>query len=227
MLLALHSQAGKLASAAGAAPEVPASLPLPANLFIVGTVNVDETTYMFSPKVLDRANVIEFRPTADQLTDFLDDPGRLNLHALQDDATGRGLAAGHGAAFVTQAGADVDLAALGDTDVPLLKQALLAVFDLLHKHGAEFGFRSAHEMVRFVVLHKALSGPGWTLAKALDAQVLQKLLPRLHGSARKLDPVLSDLLAFALLHSLPDTVDKLQPMQRRLQSEGFASFAEA
>ena len=57
--------------------------------------------------------------------------------------------------------------------------------------------------------------------------MLQKLLPRLHGSARKLDPVLSDLLAFALLHSLPDAADKLQRMQRRLQSEGFASFAEA
>ena len=36
------------------------SLTLPNNLFIIGTVNVDETTYMFSPKVLDRANTIEF-----------------------------------------------------------------------------------------------------------------------------------------------------------------------
>lgn len=35
------------------------SLKYPKNLFIVGTVNIDETTYMFSPKVLDRANVIE------------------------------------------------------------------------------------------------------------------------------------------------------------------------
>ena len=35
-------------------------LTLPDNLFIIGTVNVDETTYMFSPKVLDRANTIEF-----------------------------------------------------------------------------------------------------------------------------------------------------------------------
>ena len=34
---------------------------LPDNLFVIGTVNVDETTYMFSPKVLDRANVIEFK----------------------------------------------------------------------------------------------------------------------------------------------------------------------
>lgn len=29
------------------------------NIKIIGTVNVDESTYMFSPKVLDRANVIE------------------------------------------------------------------------------------------------------------------------------------------------------------------------
>ena len=36
------------------------TLKLPDNLFIIGTVNVDETTYMFSPKVLDRANTIEF-----------------------------------------------------------------------------------------------------------------------------------------------------------------------
>ena len=36
-------------------------LALPENLFIIGTVNVDETTYMFSPKVLDRAHVIEMK----------------------------------------------------------------------------------------------------------------------------------------------------------------------
>jgi hypothetical protein len=37
-------------------------LPLPANVFVVGTVNVDETTYMFSPKVLDRSFVRELMP---------------------------------------------------------------------------------------------------------------------------------------------------------------------
>ena len=37
-------------------------LPLPRNLIVVvGTVNVDETTYLFSPKVLDRAFTFEFR----------------------------------------------------------------------------------------------------------------------------------------------------------------------
>lgn len=39
--------------------DVPASLVWPENLYITGTVNVDETTRTFSPKVLDRANVID------------------------------------------------------------------------------------------------------------------------------------------------------------------------
>jgi energy-coupling factor transporter ATP-binding protein EcfA2 len=37
------------------------NLPLPPNLYIIGTVNIDETTYMFSPKVLDRAFTLGFR----------------------------------------------------------------------------------------------------------------------------------------------------------------------
>jgi 5-methylcytosine-specific restriction endonuclease McrBC GTP-binding regulatory subunit McrB len=37
------------------------NLPLPPNLYIIGTVNIDETTYIFSPKVLDRAFTLEFR----------------------------------------------------------------------------------------------------------------------------------------------------------------------
>ncbi len=39
---------------------VPSRLHIPSNLFVSGTVNVDETTYAFSDKVLDRANSIEF-----------------------------------------------------------------------------------------------------------------------------------------------------------------------
>ncbi|MDE1912703.1 hypothetical protein HX807_06000 [Pseudomonas sp. D8002] len=39
---------------------IPASLDYPANLFIIGTVNMDETTHGLSDKVLDRACVIEF-----------------------------------------------------------------------------------------------------------------------------------------------------------------------
>jgi 5-methylcytosine-specific restriction endonuclease McrBC GTP-binding regulatory subunit McrB len=39
---------------------IPPRIGYPANLTIIGTVNVDETTFSFSPKVLDRAFVVEF-----------------------------------------------------------------------------------------------------------------------------------------------------------------------
>ena len=39
---------------------IPSRVRVPKNLYFTGTVNIDETTYMFSPKVLDRANTIEF-----------------------------------------------------------------------------------------------------------------------------------------------------------------------
>jgi energy-coupling factor transporter ATP-binding protein EcfA2 len=42
----------------------PATLQIPSNLVLFGTVNVDETTQMFSPKFLDRAYVLRFRPAS-------------------------------------------------------------------------------------------------------------------------------------------------------------------
>jgi hypothetical protein len=222
--LALHGHPGELAGDGNGALRVPGRLPLPRNLFIIGTVNVDETTYTFSPKVLDRANVIEFRATREQLDAFLDEPIRLNLAALQDDQ-GRGLGAAVGPALVTTATTDHDSEALGD-DKAAFKAALLDAFDLLADMGAEFGFRSAMEMARFAAIHKALGGDGWRWIDALDAQVLQKLLPRLHGSARKLEPVLEALHTFCTRHGLSDSLEKIERMQKRLRADGFASFAE-
>lgn len=40
--------------------DVPARIPYPGNLVLIGTVNMDETTHGLSDKVLDRASVIEF-----------------------------------------------------------------------------------------------------------------------------------------------------------------------
>jgi 5-methylcytosine-specific restriction protein B len=226
--IALHAHSAPLPAAlpesSGSSGEVPPSIKLPRNVFIIGTVNVDETTYTFSPKVLDRANVIEFRATKSQLSAFLDDPARLRLGELVAEGCGKGSA--FGPALVAQAADDADIAGLEDADADALKSALLEAFELLAAVGAEFGFRSAHEMVRFVLLHKALSGAQWQLAQALDAQVLQKLLPRLHGSARKLEPVLEALATFCTKHALSASQEKIGRMQKRLQTDGFASFAE-
>ena len=55
--LQLHSNSIPLEGTTGTS--IRAELPLPANLFIIGTINVDETTNPVSDKVLDRASVID------------------------------------------------------------------------------------------------------------------------------------------------------------------------
>ncbi|MBC3453095.1 hypothetical protein HU745_18715 [Pseudomonas mosselii] len=55
--LQLHSNGVPLEGTTGAS--VRAEIPLPSNLFIIGTINIDETTNPVSEKVLDRASVID------------------------------------------------------------------------------------------------------------------------------------------------------------------------
>jgi hypothetical protein len=56
----LHSNGVPLEGTTGTS--IPASLPLPVNLYVTGTINVDETTNPVSDKVLDRAIVIDMSP---------------------------------------------------------------------------------------------------------------------------------------------------------------------
>lgn len=160
-------------------------LHLPPNLFIIGTVNVDETTYMFSPKVLDRANVIEFRIPREELVAFLSAPHSPRM----DELNGHG--SGFGAAFVVEAGNSVSAPAA--VRAPFEAEALL-FFDLLRDHSAEFGFRVANEAARFLHFYRLLGGHAedsvdWFDA-AMDAIIVQKLLPKLHGSRPKLEGLL-------------------------------------
>lgn len=165
---------------------VPRKLRLPENLFFVGTVNVDETTYMFSPKVLDRANVIEFRLEPDGLQSFLSSPKAPRLEELD----GKGAAFGSGF---------VEAAADKGREVPSAvkdsyEQEMLLFFNLLREHNAEFGYRTSYESARFIHFYNQLGGypdgnVDW-FNSAMDAVVVQKFLPKLHGSRSKLEGLL-------------------------------------
>lgn len=204
---------------------VPPSVTLPANLFIVGTVNVDETTYMFSPKVLDRANVLEFRVGKKAMAEFLEDPRPVRMESLQ----GRGK--DFGERFVAEASRHHDLSELVDDGEEKingsLKEALMKVFDALSEVGAEFGYRSAMEIARFICCYHGVSGEKWEFEKALDAQISQKMLPRLHGSTAKLTPVLEALMQICEERNCGVSVEKIERMQQQLKLHGFTSFAEA
>ncbi|MDB5003892.1 MAG: hypothetical protein JWQ34_2117 [Mucilaginibacter sp.] len=162
---------------------VPGRLILPPNLFIIGTINVDETTYQFSPKVLDRANVIEFRVSSLQMKDFLEGKITPSFEGI----TGKGR--GYAELFIKEANYTPDLP---EDDRLLLAEDLMLFYDLLALNGAEFGFRTSKEISKFLGFYKRLDG-NWLFASALDAQIVQKVLPKIHGSQRKVEPLLRGL----------------------------------
>lgn len=226
-LLSAIESGEQIALHAGVDPvdDVPPRIELPRNLFIVGTVNVDETTYMFSPKVLDRANVIEFRTSKEEILAFLDTPRSPDLSLLESKG------APYAKLFIDAAAMRPRLqdlpAHVGDgTEIQQhLSAALGGLFDVLVQIGAEFGYRTVNEIARFTFFHALLAGKGWQLKDALDAQLVQKLMPKLHGSERRLRPVLDALSSFAKERQLELGTAKVERMLERLR-DGFATFLD-
>lgn len=214
----------------------PSSILLPKNLFIIGTVNIDETTYMFSPKVLDRASVIEFRVTFDEMESYLNGYKALDLNSLNSKG------AEMGSDFISLAGTSIE----GNVD--FMTNNLLEFFDVLKKGGAEFGYRSASEILKYAYIIKKL-GVSWNDDEIFDTAIMQKLLPKVHGSRRKLEPHLKLMAELCLKENAlfdemvkqfeadrtidytqvkyPVSFEKIMRMYRNLLSNGFTSYAEA
>lgn len=192
-------------------------LPLPRNLFVVGTVNVDETTYMFSPKVLDRAFTFEFRVNADELDAELQRPV----------AASAGTAA-RVRAFASLAERDdwqqVHPHPARDAIVSSLREAHV----ILARANQEFGHRTLYEVLRFcAIFAETGDADGDT---ALDLAMIQKVLPKVHGSRRRIEPVLVELAALAQGSGpqprLPVTYHKIGRMIESIRANQFVSFAE-
>jgi len=82
-----------------------------------------------------------------------------------------------------------------DKNLKPVADDLKLFFSELKKSGAEFGFRTAGEIGRLMYMLKELGETGDTL---LDIAIMQKLLPKLHGSRNKLTKVLPILGGFCL-----------------------------
>ena len=224
----LHTNSGSING-------IPQYISISSNIFIIGTVNIDETTYMFSPKVLDRAHVLEFTVTSDMMESFLDNPTKINM----DDLTNNGFRYSNNF---------MELYRKNYKDIHLkeeIKQELLSFFNELSKIGAEYGFRTASDIFRYIEILKQLN-EDISDEQCIDYAIVQKLLPKLHGSRKKLQPVLKTLGNMCLKNNLsfieyvsekpndleekikyPISLTKLERMYNRLISNGFTSFAEA
>jgi 5-methylcytosine-specific restriction protein B len=202
-LINLHSEGDEetlLSLVAGGEPVVPRRLPFPKNVFVIGTVNVDETTYMFSPKVLDRANVIEFRTGKTQIGQFLSDGG-----SVVSEITLGGESEQRGFLQLAKAVRSGTVEPLDAGATRSIGEALAAVFDIMADARLEFGFRTIKEIISYHAADHALSAnkTEWKWEPIFDLQLLQKVLPKLHGSKRRLEALLLRLASFCETGTVP------------------------
>lgn len=191
---------------------------LPPNLLVVGTVNIDETTYQFSPKVLDRAFTFDFRVATDELGKATKRPSAVAPASFAQLAAFRDVL--------------LDETWHLESPAPRLAEIVEQLTDLherLSEIGFEFGHRTFYEATRFAA---TLADVGIADSdQAIDWILMTKVLPRIHGSRRQLEPFLTDLVALAQGTEsekpvMPRTARKAARMLDLVRANQFVSFAE-
>lgn len=197
---------------------------IPQNLIVVGTVNMDETTFSFSRKVLDRAMTIEMNEVnlAGGLTQKHETIGKLNY----DDLVGTNVE-----------GVDVyaDYQAVCDKAIEYLK----SINDVLEGTPFKVAYRTRNEFLLYVVnnlpYHKDEAGNELSeedvVARALDEITSMKVLSRIEGDDQKvsqelldgLKQVVSDMLPNDAMREASVSLAKLREMNKRREA-GFTSF---
>ena len=197
----------------------PRELHLPPNLYMIGTVNVDETTRAFSPKVLDRAFTLELTEADFDAYPLIPDENPVTLNAggrqtLLNNFT-------FGGCFVR-----IDKQAIAEyvTDHPEVRERLKTLNEQLRPYGLHFGYRVFDEIVAFLIaaqhnhLYDGLGG----VTAALDAAVLMKVLPKFHGSRSKLEAPLKAVLAWCVDPDAPAWASVEKELREVEQSEDVA-----
>ncbi len=208
------------------------ALYIPENLYFVGTVNMDETTYPFSKKVLDRANTIEFSEV--ELIPAFD------IEMVEIDST----------EVSNNFLKTKYLTLINDIDdsqrsfVIKVCTELQEINEILRKANAHIGYRVRDEIVFYM-----LNNDEYNLMKyekAFDFEVIQKILPRIQGSTSGIRDLLiemfkkcaGDYSAFSRdqiwmqmkdylnnkVPVYPKSAEKICYMMRRFEEDGFTSY---
>lgn len=159
---------------------------IPENLYLIGTVNMDETTFPFSKKVLDRANTIEFS-YVDLVPDFEEVQDAEACEVTNDFLKSEYI--------VLKKDVDVE----DQNFVIKICSQLQSINEILQEANSHVGYRVRDEIV-FYMLNNKKSG---LLAEneAMDNEIMQKILPRIQGSGISVKELL-----IALLRILQETI---------------------
>lgn len=152
---------------------------IPQNVYIIGTVNMDETTFPFSKKVLDRANTIEFN--------------KVNLNYsfehifIENNIEPKNY---HNDFLKSEFLKIKDCIEYKDTAEDVIDN-LININNILEKYNYHFGYRVRDEIVFYMIYadkYKLLDTD-----EAFDICIVQKILPKISGSSDDVKDVLIDL----------------------------------
>ena len=205
---------------------------IPANLYIVGTVNMDETTFPFSKKVLDRANTIEF-----SFVDLLPEFESLNPDAEPLQLSNEFLGTEY-LVLARDCGEDKEF-------VIQVCDELQKINAILRKANAHVGYRVRDEIV-FYMLNNKKADDLLSFEQAFDNEIMQKILPRIQGSEAAIKELLTELFKYCMgdysgldtesgnagkqMQSIADTAKypasamKIGYMMTRYEEDGFTSY---
>ena len=168
-------------------------LVMPDNLYIVGTVNMDETTHPFSKKVLDRANTIEFN-NIDLKTYSLDDQEGLSPIEEIDNK------------FLTAEYLKLKDCSKNEKEyIDEIINELDEINNILNEANLHAGYRIRDEIIFYMLNNKKYLQMDKN--KAFDFQLMQKILPRIQGSSTAIKKVIRELFTFATGKSFDETVN--------------------
>lgn len=178
----------------------------PPNLFFVGTVNMDETTFTFSDKVLDRANSIEF-------TMSLDDIFAESVKTKPPDPQN----------FTFQE----FMAHRKDLFDPTVREVskrwrgeIAHIWKMLEPLNYHFGFRIRDE----IELYLANAAGLLEERVAFDLCVKQKILPKISGRGDSLKLLLMNLQDYFTEKKYRHAAKKVEEMKRRLIRDDFTGY---
>ena len=192
-------------------------LTLPKNLIVMGTVNMDETTFSFSRKVLDRAMSIEMNEV--DYDGFIEGKTEYNIPILTEQNS----------LFVNRPISAQEVK--NGIEVQNVMNFLKGVNDILEGTPFKLGYRAANEAILYVAADKVVGADN--LNAALDEFTLMKILSRIEGDDSKLvtkdgDKLLEKLNDhFANVFGSKETsksLAKLDIMIKTLRRDHFVSF---
>lgn len=205
---------------------------IPENLYVIGTVNMDETTFPFSKKVLDRANTIEFS-YVDLLPSFSSSADAVvPMNKGNDFFKSQYLVLGTDVKPEQQ-----ELAKRVSADLQNINK-------VLQQANAHVGYRVRDEIVFYMLNNDTAKLLDYDTA--FDYEIMQKILPRIQGSSEGIKNMMCDLFKmFAGDYSgfsqsyiwkqmddyinnksckYKNSAQKLCYMMRRFEEDGFTSY---